>query len=209
MKKNSFEDKFEACKIESPVKGRVILASNSPRRRELLAMIISEYIVDVPQEVDETYSDSLPAEQVPEYLSRKKSEAYDGALLPGDVVITADTVVIVDGEILGKPHDFADAKTMLQRLSGRTHSVVTGVTLRDARHSESFSSLTTVSFAKLSDDEIEKYINAYSPYDKAGAYGIQEWIGAIAISRIDGSFYNVMGLPVQALYRKLLDFSQS
>ena len=206
MEKNSFEDNFEACKIASPVSGRVILASNSPRRRELLAMIIPHFDVELLSGVDESYPDSLEAYKVPEYLSRLKSDAYTGLLSAGDVLITADTVVIVDGDILGKPQGRDEAIAMLKRLSGRKHCVVTGVTLRDDIHSLSFSAKTEVEFATLTDDEIADYVDAYRPFDKAGAYGIQEWIGAIAIKGIDGSFYNVMGLPVHALYRHMKEF---
>lgn len=208
MDKNSFEDNFQKCLIPSPVEGRVILASHSPRRRELLAMIVPQYELAALMDVDESYPATMPAEQVPEFLSRVKSEAYMGNLLPGDVLITADTVVIVDNQILGKPRDFNHAKQILQMLSGRTHLVVTGVTLRTLARSMSFSSTTKVSFAPLSDREIEDYITAYKPFDKAGAYGIQEWIGAVAISSIQGSFYNVMGLPVHALYRHLVDLNK-
>lgn len=206
MSKNAFEDKFERCRIACPLSGRVILASNSPRRRELLSMIVPKFEIDLPNHVDESYPSDLPSAKVPEYLSRKKSEAYSGHLGCGDILITADTVVIVDGDILGKPRDYDDAAYMLHRLSGRTHDVVTGVTLRGHDRTESFSSLTRVSFAELGDEEIDEYIRSYKPFDKAGAYGIQEWIGAVAISRIDGSFYNVMGLPVHALYRRMQAF---
>ncbi len=203
MEKNSFENNFRTCLIKSPVKGRVILASNSPRRRELLAMIVPEFTVDVPDNVREVYPPDTPVEEVPIFLSRLKSQAYRGALDDGDVIISADTVVIVDGLILGKAPDAETARCMLRLLSGRTHSVITGVTLRTGTQIQSFSSHTRVTFASLSDDEIDSYILAYKPFDKAGAYGIQEWIGAAAISRIDGSFYNVMGLPVHLLYRHL------
>lgn len=204
MEKNSFENNFQQCRIASPVSGRVILASNSPRRRELLAMIVPQFEVEALIGVDESYPAELPAEEVPEYLSRLKSGAYPGELADGDVLITADTVVIVDGGILGKPHDRDEAVAMLKRLSGRTHLVVSGVCVRGAKCAESFSSQTEVTFAALEDRQIEEYVDKYSPLDKAGAYGIQEWIGAVAIESIKGSFYNVMGLPVHALYRTLV-----
>lgn len=204
MEKNSFENNFQQCRIASSVSGRVILASNSPRRRELLAMIVPQFEVEALRGVDESYPAELPAEEVPEYLSRLKSGAYPGELADGDVLITADTVVIVDGGILGKPHDRDEAVAMLKRLSGRTHLVVSGVCVRGAKCAESFSSQTEVTFAALEDRQIEEYVDKYSPLDKAGAYGIQEWIGAVAIESIKGSFYNVMGLPVHALYRTLV-----
>lgn len=204
MKKNSFENNFQQCRIASPVSGRVILASNSPRRRELLAMIVPQFEVEALRGVDESYPAELPAEEVPEYLSRLKSGAYPGELAEGDVLITADTVVIVDGEILCKPHGRDEAVAMLKRLSGRTHLVVSGVCVRGAKSAEAFSSQTEVTFAALEDRQIEEYVDKYSPLDKAGAYGIQEWIGAVAIESIKGSFYNVMGLPVHALYRTLV-----
>lgn len=204
MEKNSFENNFQQCRIASPVSGRVILASNSPRRRELLAMIVPQFEVEALIGVDESYPAELPAEEVPEYLSRLKSGAYPGELAEGDVLITADTVVIVDGGIMGKPHGRDEAVAMLKRLSGRTHLVVSGVCVRGAKSAESFSSQTEVTFAALEDRQIEEYVDKYSPLDKAGAYGIQEWIGAVAIESIKGSFYNVMGLPVHALYRTLV-----
>lgn len=205
MEKNSFEKNFQQCRIASPVGGRVILASNSPRRRELLAKIVPQFEVEALMGVDESYPAELPAAEVPEYLSRVKSGAYPGELAEGDLLITADTVVIVDGEILGKPHDRDEAVEMLKRLSGRTHLVVSGVCVRGAKSAKSFSSQTEVTFAALEDRQIEEYVDKYSPLDKAGAYGIQEWIGAVAIESIKGSFYNVMGLPVHALYRVLAD----
>lgn len=205
MEKNSFENNFQQCRIASPVGGRVILASNSPRRRELLAMIVPQFEVEALMGVDESYPAELPAEEVPEYLSRLKSGAYPGELAEGDVLITADTVVIVDCEILGKPQGRDEAIAMLKRLSGRTHLVVSGVCVRGAKSAKSFSSQTEVTFARLDDRQIEKYVDKYCPFDKAGAYGIQEWIGAVAIESIKGSFYNVMGLPVHALYRVLAE----
>ncbi len=181
----------------------LILASGSPRRRELLAMLDIDFRVDISHSVDETVPDGLDASEVAPYLSRLKAEAYP--LLPGEkkLVITADTVVILDGEVLGKPLDEADARRMLARIQGRTQKVVTGVTLRTSERMTTFSAESEVDFAPLTDEEIAYYVDRYKPLDKAGAYGIQEWIGAAGIRRINGSFYNVMGLPVQRLYSML------
>lgn len=183
---------------------KIMLASHSPRRRELLGMLGVEFSIAETIEVDESYPDTLPAESVAEYLSAKKGEAYHGTLTPDTVLITADTVVIIDGEILGKPDSEENAKEMLRKLSGRSHKVVTGVTVTTTRARKSFSSVTEVAFDNLSEEEISYYIEKYRPYDKAGAYGIQEWIGAVGIKGIEGSYYNVMGLPVHQLYKQLL-----
>ena len=154
-------------------------------------------------ECEEHYPADLAIEQVAEYLSQLKSNAYPKPLNNGDVLLTADTVVIVGNEILGKPKDDADATRMLQTLSGATHKVITGVTIRTTDLVHSFSVESSVSFRELSEEEILHYIKEYRPLDKAGAYGIQEWIGYVAIERLEGSFYNVMGLPVQRLYLEL------
>lgn len=185
---------------------RILLASASPRRQELLSMLDIDFTRPAPIEVDESYPCELEAHQVPEYLSRLKAEAYLPTLIPADILITADTVVIVNEAVLGKPHDEADARLMLKLLSGRTHSVVTGVTIADTRHIHTFSVTTAVTFAPLTDGEIDYYVDRYRPMDKAGAYGIQEWIGAIGITGIDGSYYNVMGLPVRRVYEALKEF---
>lgn len=186
---------------------RLILASHSPRRRELLAGCGFRFDVADSYEVEESYPDGMPAEEVPAYLSRLKSDAYPLPLAERNILITADTVVIAGGRILGKPADRDDAIRTLRELSGRTHSVVTGVTLRDATHAVTFDVSTGVVFRRLRDEEIVWYVDTCRPYDKAGAYGIQEWIGHAAIERIDGSFYNVMGLPVQKLYVMLEKFT--
>lgn len=185
---------------------RIILASGSPRRRELLKMIVPDFTIASGKDVDETYPAELSAEDVPVYLSQLKSMPYKEELQDGDILITADTVVILDNDILGKPHSRDEAIDMLRRMRDRTHVVVTGVTLTTTSRTESFSQRTEVDFDRLTDTEIEYYIDNYKPYDKAGAYGIQEWIGAAAIIGIRGSFYNVMGLPVHALYLKLKEF---
>ena len=185
---------------------RLGLASGSPRRRELLAMLDIPFHIVEPLEIDENYPADLEAREVPLFLSRLKADAYRPSMADDDLYITADTVVIVGGEVLGKPRDEAEAVGMLRRLSGRSHEVVTGVTVFTRRKTTSFKALTTVEFATVPDDEIEEYVGHYHPFDKAGAYGIQEWIGAVGIRRIDGSFYNVMGLPVHRLWEVLKQF---
>ena len=182
---------------------RLILASASPRRRELLASCDIDFTLAEKFECEECYPADLEADRVAEYLSQLKSEAYPQTLTEGDILLTADTVVIAGGEILGKPKDRADAERMLQTLSGATHKVVTGVTLRTITQRISFSAESLVTFRLLENEEIAYYIEKYRPMDKAGAYGIQEWIGYVGIERIEGSFYNVMGLPVQRLYVEL------
>ena len=181
----------------------LLLASQSPRRRELLKMLDIPFEVVEIHDVEEIYPEDLQADHVPEYLSRLKAAAYKEELKDGDILITADTVVIIDDRLIGKPKDKEDAFRILSRLSGRVHRVVTGVTLTSTKKSVTFSSVTDVEFAKLSDEEISYYLDHYHPMDKAGAYGIQEWIGAVGIAAIDGSFYNVMGLPVHRLYQEL------
>ena len=182
---------------------RLILASASPRRRKLLAACDIDFVLADKFECEECYPADLAADKVAEYLSQLKSNAYPHTLAEGDILLTADTVVIAGGEILGKPKDDADAKRMLKLLSGATHKVVTGVTLRTTKQTISFSAESLVSFRTLEAEEISYYIEKYRPLDKAGAYGIQEWIGYIGIEGIEGSFYNVMGLPVQRLYSAL------
>ena len=186
---------------------RIVLASGSPRRRQLLADLGVDFTVETIDGVDETVDASLAADDVPLAISRKKSQAYCDARHPDDntIVITADTVVVVDDEVLGKPAGAADARRMLGLLSGRTHRVVTGVTVVRGEHRDTRRQVTEVSFKSLSDDEIEYYISTYRPYDKAGAYGIQEWIGCVGIEGISGDYYNVMGLPLRLLYEMLLD----
>lgn len=185
---------------------RLILASASPRRRQLLADCDIPFVVAEPFECDEEYPSQMPSHEVAEYLSGLKSDAYPHALDADEILLTADTVVIVDGRILGKPSSADDAATMLQMLSGRVHSVVTGVTIRSAKQRRSFSVSSSVRFRTLTADEIDYYITRYRPFDKAGSYGIQEWIGYVAIEGIEGSFFNVMGLPVQRLYVELGEF---
>lgn len=187
---------------------RLILASGSPRRKQLLADCGLEFECAPQFECDERYPDSLPAEEVPVYLSQLKSRACPLALAERDILLTADTVVIVGGVILGKPADETEAREMLRMLSGRTHKVVTGVTLRSAERTLSFAVESEVWFRVLTDEEIAYYVDIYRPLDKAGAYGIQEWIGYVGIEGIRGSFYNVMGLPVQRMYVELDKFCE-
>ena len=185
---------------------RLILASQSPRRRQLLADAGIEFVLAPRFECEESFPNTMPAAEVAEYLSSLKSEAYPEPLGTNDILLTADTVVIACNRILGKPADRAEAIEMITMLSGRDHEVVTGVTLRSAECVKSFSVSSKVRFRALLQEEIEYYVDTYRPYDKAGSYGIQEWIGYVGIEGIEGSFYNVMGLPVQRLYSELNDF---
>ncbi|MFI3302496.1 MAG: Maf family nucleotide pyrophosphatase [Rikenellaceae bacterium] len=182
----------------------LILASQSPRRQQLMADAGLQFDT-IKYEVEESFSTDIPAEDVPLYLAKLKSRAFPNELLDKEIVITADTVVISQGEILGKPAGESGAREMLGRLSGSEHQVTTGVCIRTATCERGFSAHTKVWFRKLSDEEIDYYVSKYSPLDKAGSYGIQEWIGYIGVERIEGSFYNVMGLPVQRLYCELRD----
>lgn len=188
---------------------RVILASASPRRRELLKATGIEYQMAQKFECEETYPKSIPAEEVAPYLSALKSHAYPNTLEYNDILITADTVVVLNGKVLGKPANEAEAHAMLSELSGSEHTVITGVTLRSADREHTFASSSTVRFAELSEEQIAYYIEQYRPMDKAGAYGIQEWIGYVGIEGIEGSFYNVMGLPIQRLCKELECFIEA
>lgn len=182
---------------------RLILASASPRRRELLASCDLNFTLADKFECEECYPADLVTERVAEYLSQLKSNAYPHALGEKDILLTADTIVILGDRILGKPHSEAEAVEMIASLSGATHKVITGVTLRTADQTFTFSAESLVTFRTIDEEEIRYYVEKYRPLDKAGAYGIQEWIGYTAIERIEGSFYNVMGLPVQRLYTAL------
>ena len=211
---------------------KIILASNSPRRKELLAGLGIPYDVFVLQGIDESYPDTLPANEVAEYIARKKAKAYRNEIrstkneklstdsklstlnsqlitppnwegMGEGLILTADTIVVCDGEILGKPHDADDACAMLRKLSGKTHQVYTGYCLQTADKTVSGTVCSDVTFKELSDEEITYYVEKYNPLDKAGAYGIQEWIGYIGITGIRGSYYNVMGLPVQRIYEEI------
>lgn len=190
---------------------KIILASNSPRRKELLGGLGVDFEVKVLKGVDESYPESLPSTDVAEYIAAEKAAAY--TVKDDELLITADTVVIVGRDILGKPADAADACGMLRELSGKTHQVVTGVCLTTCKEQRRFSVTTDVTFKQLSDAEINYYVDKYKPYDKAGAYGIQEWIGYIGVTALSGSYYNVMGFPVQRVYEELtthfgLDFTE-
>ena len=191
------------------VRWKIILASNSPRRKELLAGLDLQFKVRVLQDIDESYPHDLPTLKIAEFISKKKADAYVETMADDELVITADTVVILGDEVMGKPHDEADAKRMLGELSGRTHQVATGVTLSTKERQMSFSVVTDVTFKQLSADEIDYYVRTYHPMDKAGAYGIQEWIGYIGVTALKGSYFNVMGLPVQRIYEALKTFSDS
>ncbi len=185
---------------------RLLLASASPRRRQLLSELALEFKIAPTIDVDEIYPETLPVTEIAPYLSRVKALAYHDMLTPIDIVITADTVVINNDIVLGKPSNMDEAKTMLQSLSGKVHQVVTGVTISSLENQVTFKATTEVEFAELSTEEINFYINSFNPTDKAGAYGIQEWIGCIGVKRINGSFYNVMGLPLHLLYNELKRF---
>lgn len=183
---------------------KIYLASASPRRRQLLQELDIDIQLIEPRDIDETYPENLKAEDVAEFISREKAAAYLDVITPGQVIITADTVVICDGEVLGKPHGGEKAAAdMLRKLSGKTHLVVTGVSILQSSGITSFSTTTEVHFDNLTDSEIDYYVTKYAPFDKAGAYGIQEWIGYIGIKGINGCYYNVMGLPLHDLYRYL------
>lgn len=187
-------------------KYKVVLASNSPRRKELLAGLNLAFEVRVLPDIDESYPGDLPVDEIPGYIAKSKAKAYIPGLTENELLITADTIVSCAGKVLGKPVDRDDAVSILHQLSGRTHEVITGVCITTNEKDICFSVTSSVSFASLTDDEISYYIDKYKPYDKAGAYGIQEWIGYIAVEGINGSFYNVMGLPIQRLYRELKNF---
>lgn len=182
---------------------KLILSSNSPRRRELLAGLDIPFEVRVVDGIDESFPENLPTHDIAEYVAQKKAAAYDVA--EDEVVITADTIVVIDGQVLGKPRDIDDAAAMLRRLSGRTHQVVTGVTLKNSEKQTSFSVVSEVTFKRLSEAEISYYLEHYKPLDKAGAYGIQEWIGYVGVTGLFGSYYNVMGFPIQRIYEVLVN----
>ena len=182
-------------------KYKVILSSNSPRRKELFAGLGIDFEVRVISGIDESYPSDIPLKDVPQYIAKEKAAAYD--IATDDLVVTADTVVIVDNEILGKPVDEDEARKMLRKLSGRSHEVITGVCLTTCELQRSFAVTSEVTFKKLSEEEIEYYVKNYHPLDKAGAYGIQEWIGYIGVTSLYGSYFNVMGMPVQRIYEEL------
>ena len=192
--------------LENLKKYNIVLASKSPRRQELLKGIGIDFSV-ITKDVDESYSSNISVYDVAPFLSVKKAKAFEESELPENyMVITADTVVIVDDKILGKPKDAEGAREMLNMISGKKHSVITGVTIRTDDKVKTFSVVSKVSFEVLDQDEIEYYVNNFKPYDKAGAYGIQEWIGYIGVNYVEGSYFNVMGLPTQKLYKMLKTF---
>ena len=190
--------------LDNLKKYKVILASNSPRRKELLAGLGVDYEVRTLPDVDESYPDTLQGADIPLYIAKEKADAYRDMLQPGELMITADTIVWLDGKVLGKPKDREDALCMLRAMSGRTHEVFTGVCITTTEWQRIFAAQTEVRFSKLSEEEITYYIDKFQPMDKAGAYGVQEWIGFIGVESISGSYYNIMGLPVQRLYKELI-----
>ena len=190
--------------LDNLKKYKVILASNSPRRKELLAGLGVDYEVRTLPDVDESYPETLQGADIPLYIAKEKADAYVAMMQPGELMITADTIVWLDGKVLDKPQDKEDALQMLRTMSGRTHEVFTGVCITTTDWQRSFTAQTEVRFATLSEEEIAYYVDNFQPMDKAGAYGVQEWIGFIGVENISGSYYNIMGLPVQKLYRELL-----
>jgi septum formation protein len=189
------------------LKGKsLVLASQSPRRQQLLAELGLPFEVRINGEIDETYPPNLYPQEIPEYLAKKKAESYIGSLASHEILLTSDTIVVCNGMVLGKPTDRQNAIEILKQLSGCKHSVITGVALHFNNCEHIFSASTDVYFRKLADEEILHYVDTFKPFDKAGAYGIQEWIGYVGVERIDGSYFNVMGLPVQKLYTELIAF---
>ena len=180
---------------------KIVLSSNSPRRKELLGELGIDFEVRVIEGSDETYPKELSVEEVPQYIAREKARVY--IVDKDEVLLTADTVVVLGNEIMGKPHDEADAMRMLRQLSGKTHQVITGVCLKTCDKQVTFSDITDVSFAELTEEEIKFYVDNFRPLDKAGAYGIQEWIGLAGVTGIKGSHFNVVGLPVHRVYAEL------
>ena len=185
---------------------KIILASNSPRRKELLSGLDIEFTVDTGNTFEEVYDPSTPHERIPEVLSEGKSYGFHRALEANEILITSDTLVLCGERVMGKPHSREEAIDMLRCLSGREHKVITAITLRDCDRSTTTSDTAVVYFKELTDNEIEYYIDQYKPFDKAGAYGIQEWIGYAGIGRIEGSYFTIMGLPVHLVYKELLNF---
>ncbi len=186
---------------------KVILASNSPRRKELLGGLGIPFEVRTLSGIDESYPDTLCGEEIPMYISGKKAEAYQQSMADDEMIITADTIVYDNGQVLGKPKDREEAIQMLRQLSGHAHEVITGVSIVTKEKTSQFASTSKVFFASLTDEEIIYYVDNYQPFDKAGAYGVQEWIGYVAVTCIEGSYFNVMGLPIQRLYTELKSFS--
>ena len=189
--------------LENLNKYKIILASNSPRRKELLSGLGVDYEVKTLPDVDESYPDGLSGEEIAKHIARGKAEAYRSLIQADELVITADTIVWLDGTVMGKPKDEEEAKDMLMRLSGKTHQVITGVCLTTASTQKTFATVTDVTFATLTDEEVDYYVTRYQPMDKAGSYGVQEWIGFVGVENLSESYFNVMGLPIQRLYTEL------
>lgn len=189
--------------LDNLKKYQIILASNSPRRKELMSGLGVDYVVRTLPDVDESYPDTLVGAEIPEYIAREKAGTYRTMMQPGELLITADTIVWLNGKVLGKPEGREGAIEMLRALSGKSHQVFTGVCLTTTEWQKSFTASSEVLFDVLSEDEIQYYVDRYQPMDKAGAYGVQEWIGYIGVKSISGSFYNIMGLPIQKLYGEL------
>ncbi len=185
---------------------KLLLASASPRRKELLAMLGLEFDLYSGKDVDESYPEDIETDEIAKFLAQKKADAYVKELASDEIVITADTIVVNDGTVLGKPANEIEAKTMLSSLSGHKHKVITGVAITSLQKQVLFSVETEVEFAQLEEVEIDEYVSVFKPLDKAGAYGIQEWIGCIGVKNISGSYYNVMGLPLHRLYTELKHF---
>ena len=192
--------RYATQKLKEKMK-KIVLSSNSPRRKELLGELGIDFEVRVIEGIDETYPKELSVEEVPQYIAREKAGAY--MVGKNEVLLTADTVVVLGNEIMGKPHDEADAMRMLRQLSGKTHQVITGVCLKTSDKQVTFADVTDVGFADLTDEEIKYYVDNFRPLDKAGAYGIQEWIGLAGVTGINGSYFNVVGLPVHRVYAEL------
>ena len=189
--------------LENLNKYRIILASNSPRRKELLSGLGIQYEVKTLPDIDESYPEGLDGMEIPAFIACSKADAYREVMQTDELIITADTIVWLDGNVMGKPKDAEEAREMLRSLSGQTHQVITGVCLTTAVYQKAFATMTDVTFATLSEEEITYYVERHSPMDKAGSYGIQEWIGFIGVESISGSYFNVMGLPIQRLYTEL------
>lgn len=192
--------------LENLNRYKVILASNSPRRKELLGGLGIPYEVKTMPDIDESYPEGLGCEEIPVYIARAKADAYRPFMQEDELIITADTIVWLDGIVMGKPKNEEEACDMLRHLSGHTHQVVTGVCITTRKKQTCFATVTDVTFASLSEEEITHYVTHYRPMDKAGAYGIQEWIGFVGVQRISGSYFNVVGLPIQRLYAELKTF---
>ena len=187
---------------------KIILGSNSPRRKELLAGLNIDFTVDTGNTFEETYDPSTPHEQIPEVLSKGKSYGFHRPLEEDEILITSDTLVLCGDRVMGKPHSREEAYDMLRFLSGREHKVITAVTIRDTKSCTTSSDTAIVNFKEVSDNEIYYYIDNFKPFDKAGAYGIQEWIGYIGIGKIEGSYFTIMGFPVHLVYQELLKFTE-